>query len=308
MKKSLILALALSAIVPLSACGREPPPVPEELAGWAAQRANDALEDLGGVVSDALDEVKEAEYQGGPFDNNLESARAYLLEQLREKYGMEFTVVGHEILENYGPFAGASYSCQTAPVNAPEQVARALVSQSMYREVRDTYAVYFFKDEAEAPVLALCQSKPYVLDQCISLEMPGTARTWTPEDGLETFLSESGAYVKVVLRLEDGLEPREYAEQLLDFLNSLEELDCSLLLQAKANQTYLFHLEVNLLDGFDAGAYTLERLEERVTRELEMGRPNRRAICIRLSFFLQFRISHPSLRFFNCFFPLWGVE
>lgn len=273
MKKSLILALALSAIVPLSACGREPPPAPEELAGWAAQRANDALEDLGGVVSDALDEVKEAEYQGGPFDNNLESARAYLLEQLREKYGMEFTVVGHEILENYGPFAGASYSCQTAPVNAPEQVARALVSQSMYREVRDTYAVYFFKDEAEAPVLALCQSKPYVLDQRISLEMPGTARTWTPEDGLETFLSESGAYVKVVLRLEDGLEPREYAEQLLDFLNSLEELDCSLLLQAKANQTYLFHLEVNLLDGFDAGAYTLERLEERVTQELEMGAP-----------------------------------
>ena len=273
MKKSLILALALSAIVPLSACGREPPAVPEELTGWAAQRANEALEDLGGVVSDALDEVKEAEYQGGPFDNNLESARAYLLEQLREKYGMEFTVVGNERLENYGPFAGASYSCQAAPADAPEQVAKALVSQSMYREVRDTYAVYFFQDEAEAPVLALCRSKPYVLDQRISLEMPGTARTWTPEDGLETFLSESGAYVKVVLRLEDGLEPREYAEQLLDFLNSLEELECDLLLQAKADQTYLFHLEVNLLDGFDAGAYTLEDLEERVARLIEMGAP-----------------------------------
>ena len=90
---------------------------------------------------------------------------------------------------------------------------------------------------------------------------------------METFLSESGAYVKVVLRLEDGLEPREYAEQLLDFLNSLEELECDLLLQAKADQTYLFHLEVNLLDGFDAGAYTLEDLEERVARLIEMGAP-----------------------------------
>ena len=152
MKKRSLLVLAVSAALLLSACGQELPPVPEELTGWAAERANDALEDLGGVVSNALDELKEAEYQGGPFENNLESARAYLLKQLQEKYGMEFTVVGHEDLENYGPFAGASYSCQVAPAGAPEQVTTALVSQSMYRDVRDGYAVYFFKEIGRAHV------------------------------------------------------------------------------------------------------------------------------------------------------------
>lgn len=40
---------------------------------------------------------------------------------------------------------GATYTCEVAPVDAPEQVTTALVSQSMYRDVRDSYAVYFFK-------------------------------------------------------------------------------------------------------------------------------------------------------------------
>ena len=129
------------------------------------------------------------------------------------------------------------------------------------------------KEEAEAPVLALCQSKEYVLDQRISLEMPETDRTWTPEDGLDAYLSESGAYVWLVLRLEDGLELRDYAEQLLDFLNSLEGLNCNLLLQARANKAYLIHLEVQLLDGFDASAFTVEELEEDMELCLSMGSP-----------------------------------
>ena len=54
----------------------------------------------------------------------------------------------------------------------------ALVSQTMYQDVRDGFAVYFFKEEAEAPVLELCESKDYVIDQNISLEMPETAYTW----------------------------------------------------------------------------------------------------------------------------------
>ena len=41
---------------------------------------NDSISALKGA---ALDELKEAEYQGGPFENNLESARAYLLKQSR---------------------------------------------------------------------------------------------------------------------------------------------------------------------------------------------------------------------------------
>ena len=90
----------------LSGCGMS-----EELTDWAAEKANDALEVVGGGVQEAIDDLKNAEYQDGPFENNLESAQAYLLTQLQEKYGIEFTVVGDEDLENYGLFAGATYIC-----------------------------------------------------------------------------------------------------------------------------------------------------------------------------------------------------
>lgn len=245
----------------------------EELTEWAAGKANDALETVGGGVQEVIDDLHDAEYQGGPFENNLDSARTYLLEQMQEKYGIEFTVVGDEDLENYGLFAGASYTCEVAPVDAPEQVTTALVSQSMYQDVRDSYAVYFFKEEAEAPVLALCESKDYVIDQRISLEMPGTEKTWTAEDGLEKFLSQSGAYVKLVLRFTDDLDAETYATYLYDFLNSVNQLECNLLLQAKANKTYIFHGELNILNGFDASNYTVEDLKRGVETDLSMGAP-----------------------------------
>ena len=245
----------------------------EELTEWAAGKANDALETVGGGVQEVIDDLHDAEYQGGPFENNLDSARTYLLEQMQEKYGIEFTVVGDEDLENYGLFAGASYTCEVAPVDAPEQVTTALVSQSMYQDVRDSYAVYFFKEEAEAPVLALCESKDYVIDQRISLEMPGTEKTWTAEDGLEKFLSQSGAYVKLVLRFTDDLDAETYATYLYDFLNSVNQLECNLLLQAKANKIYIFHEELDNLGDFDASVYTVEDLEQEIETFLSMGVP-----------------------------------
>ena len=181
--------------------------------------------------------------------------------------------MGRENLENYGPFAGASYFCEAAPVDAPEQVISAMVSQTMYQNVRDDYAVYFFKEEAEAPVLALCESKEYVLDQRVSLEMPETEQTWSAEDGVEKFLTESGAYVKVVLRLQDGLGAEAYAEWIYDFLHSLDQLECNLLLQAKADKTYIFHRELSILEDFDAGRYTVEVLKEEIETNLSMGAP-----------------------------------
>ena len=158
-------------------------------------------------------------------------------------------------------------------MDAPEQVTTALVSQSMYQDVRDSYAVYFFKEEAEAPVLALCESKDYVIDQRISLEMPGTEKAWTAEDGLERFLLESGAYVKLVLRFTDDLDTETYATYLYDFLNSVGPLKCNLLLQAKANKIYIFHEELDILGDFDAGTYTVENLKQEIETFLSMGAP-----------------------------------
>lgn len=275
MKQLKFLAVVMAILLLLTGCDMNRPPPGGELTERALQKASDALEDFsekhGDDVMQALDDLKNADHPGGPFENNLDSARAYLLEQLHEKYGKEFTVAGREDLENYGPFAGASYFCEAAPVDAPEQVTSALVSQTMYQNVRDDYAVYFFKEEAETPVLDLCESKEYVLDQRVSLEMPETERTWSAEDGAEKFLSESGAYVKVVLRLQDGMDAEDYAEWICDFLHSVDQLECDLLLQAKADKAYIFHRELPILEDFDAGRYTVEALKEEIETNLSMG-------------------------------------
>ena len=44
---------------------------------------------LGGCSAEAF---REMEHKGGPFDYDIDSARAYLLEQLEEKYGIPFAV------------------------------------------------------------------------------------------------------------------------------------------------------------------------------------------------------------------------
>ena len=266
------LALLVLCIVHLSGCG-----IVEDQAKSALEKAGQAIQpamdEAAQVIQDGLDQLKKAEIEGRPFENDLDSARAYLLDQLREKYGKEFIVIGNEKLKNYGPFSGASYSCEAAPVDCPEQVTKALVSQTTYQNVHDDYGLYYFKEEAERPAYALCESKPYVLDQRISLKAPGTEKAWTPQDKLENYLSQSGAYVQIVLRLEDGLEAREYAEQLLDFLNSAGIMECNVLLQAKANKTYIFHAELDLLGDFDASVFSLKQLEEEIQEDLSMGAP-----------------------------------
>ena len=268
------LAALSMALLLLTACQEGPSNKLEEWAfTQAAKGVNAFAETFGGAVVNGLDSLKNADHKGGPFENDIDSARAYLLERLREKYGKEFTVVGNEKLQNYGLFAGASYSCRVVPVDAPEQTADALVSQTLYQDVRDDYAVYYFKEEAEAPVQALCETKDYVLDQIISLEMPETPRTWTPEDGLDRYLTGSGAYVRLVLRFPDGLDVEAYAEYLYDFLHSVDQLDCDLSLQVKANKHYLFFAKLPVREGLDLDKYTLEYLRDEIEEETSMPSP-----------------------------------
>lgn len=265
MRASRFFSFLLAAILLLAGC--------EAAKEQAQEKLNDALAQAGEKVVDALDQLENAEYQGGPFENNMESARTYLLGQLKEKYGKEFIVTGDEDLHNYGALAGATYRCKAAPADKPDQVFTALVSQSRYRKVIDDHAVWFYKEEAEAPVVEFCRQFDYVLDQRVTLEMPETAAAWTGEDSLEYFLKNSGAYIQIVLRLEDGQDADYYAEKLQDFLSRVSKLDCDLLLQARADKTYIYHRELSVLKGFDPGTIPLEDIRKDVEIMMMSGDP-----------------------------------
>ena len=80
--------LLLLLLLLLSGCS-----IGDELTEWAAGKANDTLEAIGGGVQEVIDDLHDAEYQGGPFENNLDAARAYLLEQMQEKFGKDIASV-----------------------------------------------------------------------------------------------------------------------------------------------------------------------------------------------------------------------
>ena len=242
--KSMFCVMMLSLLLFLLAGCR----TGEELTEWAAGKANDALEAVGGGVQEVIDDLENAEYQGGPFENNLESARAYLLTQLQEKYGIEFTVVGDEDLTNYGAFSGATYGCKVAPIDAPERVTKAFVSQTMYQDVRDDYAVYFFKEEAEAQAIRLCAGTEYVQSYEIALQMPQTAKTWSAEDDIGDFLQTSDAYLNMKVYLDAGKSDEEYANLILDFLEKAYGLNANVTLSIlEAENDYIFWEKLNVL-------------------------------------------------------------
>ena len=267
MQKLKFFAVLLGVLLLLTGCDMNKPPPGGKLTEWALRKASDALEDFsdkhGDDVMQALDDLKNADHPGGPFENDLDSARAYLLEQLRGKYGKEFAVVGKETLENYGPFAGASYFCEAAPVDAPEQITSALVSQTMYQNVRDDYAVYFFKEEAEAPALKLCAETEYVQSCEISLRMPQTARTWNADDNISNFLQTSGAYLDMRVYFNAGKNDEEYANQILDFLEKVYGLNANVTLSIlEAENDYIFWEKLNVLTEIPPQLPTKEEIIE----------------------------------------------
>ena len=258
MRKSKLLAFLAGVLLLSSGCS-----MGKGLTEWAAGKANDALEVVGGGVQEVIDDLHDAEYQGGPFENNLDSARAYLLRQMHEKYGIEFTVVGDEDLENYGLFAGATYTCEVAPVDAPEQVTTALVSQSMYQDVRDSYAVYFFKEEAESQAIQLCTETEYVQSYEIALQMPQTARTWSADDDIGNFLQTSDAYLNMKVYFDAGKSDEEYADLILDFLEKVYALNANVKLSIlEAENNYIFWETLNVLSETPPQLPTKEKIIE----------------------------------------------
>ena len=221
---------------------------------------------LGGCSAEAF---REMEHKGGPFDYDIDSARAYLLEQLEEKYGIPFAVVGEETLENYGPLAGATYTCEAAPVDAPERVTTALVSQTKYQKVRDNYALYFFKEDAEAQAIDLCENAESIRSYGVALKLPQTPRTWSPEDDLDDFLQTSGAYLDIKIYLEEGKSDEEYIDLILPLLEAVYQLPANSRLSVlEAEKKYLYWAPVSVFGEEPPQLPTKEKMLE----EMEIAR------------------------------------
>lgn len=176
--------------------------------------------------------------QGKPFENGIDSARNYMLEQLKEKYGQEFQIVGDEELTDY-PAHGAVYDCYAAPTDDSDKVFSALVDQSKPNQVRDNFAMYFFKEEAEADAIAFCEGKEYVTAYRIELVTSATEKAWSSQDDFNQFLSETNAHVDLYACVTDGKTDSEYAEMVADFAEYIYGSSIDTSLSVVNNEKYI---------------------------------------------------------------------
>lgn len=195
------------------------------------------------------------------FDNQ-EEAKKYLLSALKEKYEMDFEVIGNELYKNYGPIYGDAYSCMIAPSDDMSKEANARVTQT--GTLSDDWAVYFFAEEAELKAEEICEKKEYILDYEVSLEAPATTHKWEKEDELDTYLLKSGAYDEITLYFEKGKSDEEYMDFISDFLNELYQLDINTIVKAKVGEEEILWLKVKTLGKNVTKPYTEEQIRENI--------------------------------------------
>ena len=223
MKRTQILAAGITALLLpcLSGCGEQiSDKVKEEVQGFLVEHGEDMIN----TVYNALDALQEYGAVGRKhyFENEME-AKSYLLDSLKERYGIQFMIVEQRSYDQYGPIYGDVYAAEAAPAASPEQVFAAKAMQT--GTVSDSYWEIIFQDvmrEAlEEPIWTICEEKEYV--QFFSTKIGGsyTERAWREEEGLEDVIAAAKVDVSVNVILEQGKPEEEYADMILDFLESL---------------------------------------------------------------------------------------
>lgn len=195
-------------------------------------------------------------------------AREYALSCLKERYGKEFTVVGDEDYDGYGPIYGDVYTCKAAPKEEQEQAANVRVTQN--GDFFDNWGVYSFKDEVENEVRGNLSDSDKLQVKEVLLKAPETELLWG-EGEKERYLRESGAYVRIVAACEEGLSEKEYAGLIFQFLEPIYQLDVNTEVSIKTGKTYIFFEKIQTLGEEKTPPFSIEEIEETVHEMIEIS-------------------------------------
>lgn len=198
-----------------------------------------------------------------PFTNE-EEAREYTLACMEERYGVKFVVAGDEEYTNYGIIDGYGYECTIASADEPDKTGLVMAYQS--KRLADNWAANYFKEEAEKEVTENIADNDIVRIKEVSLKAPITEKKWEKQDGLEKFMKEGGAYIKVIGVCEEGLSDPEYAQAMLDFVLPFYELgvDTQIHIKIGEENTDYFFEDIKNLNEIQQEPVTLEEIEEEI--------------------------------------------
>lgn len=142
------------------------------------------------------------------------SAQEFLLNALFERYGQEFQILDRTHYSSY--IIGDVYTAEVCPVSDCEQIADCRVVDD--GTVEDSYAIYFFGQQAEEMAVSALGSNSAVAGMTFSYSAAGTETVWKPEDSFEDYMSQEKFYLRINLELTPGMSREEYAQFLLDVL------------------------------------------------------------------------------------------
>lgn len=196
-----------------------------------------------------------------------DGARELVLRELRERYGVEFVIVGEEKYHDFGQRYGVTFSCHMAPAEEPERVSYAAVFQRAGPDLLDDYSVWAYKEQAEAPVRELLEELPGVIAYTTELNIDPLSEKWDTGKSLEEFMLANKGAVHTVIRLEEGKSGEEYTDWIMELLHRAGKLPVSTVLSVKVGERYLFWREIDATNGPPA-SLTRERVLEEVERNL----------------------------------------
>lgn len=152
-----------------------------------------------------------------PHFRDRDGGRAYLLGELKAKYGRDF-VLKSENFENTG---GATYfSGRIHPVGAPSQEAGARVGA--YGQLVDSWGVWPFADRMTAQPNQACASIASATKSCVVRpRVPASNKYWDPAMRLEDFLAQSNAANDVMVTYL-ATDERQLAPQILALIDKLD--------------------------------------------------------------------------------------
>lgn len=175
---------------------------------------------------------------------NEEEAKQYVLEELNKKYNVEFVYDEKQDQSSYGKypikdaFTGVFY-----PKTEPEKTTSVWTSSK--GELKDDYAQYYFKDEAEQKVKNTLKEFSIIKSCNVELEAGNTSETLYDSLTLEEYIQQTNSSYRIELSFPEKLTDEEYATEIQKIVEQLNEQISNYNLKVTVSQKTLFFITVN---------------------------------------------------------------
>lgn len=144
---------------------------------------------------------------------NAENAQKFVESELSKKYGETFIYEPKESKNKFKKYPMKSVFVGIFHLKE-EPEKQILVWADSFGEMKDDYAQYYFKDEAEQQVKDLLKNQSMVQSMDITFEAGETSEKLDGSIPLQDYIEKTNSSYRIELSFPEGLTDNEYAEEI----------------------------------------------------------------------------------------------